>query len=95
MSFPIISEHDISDLIHSRLSTSPHTSQNARHRYATHFGPLNQQVTLQNHTLVLLDAPGLVEEDYRRVALNKQYSEWEPISGGPIELVKSISPGQR
>jgi hypothetical protein len=34
----------------------------------------NQAVHFGNHTLVLLDAPGLVEEDYRRVKEDKVYS---------------------
>ncbi|GJE94456.1 metallo-dependent phosphatase [Phanerochaete sordida] len=37
----------------------------ARHRYTTHFGPLNSQTSIANHTFVLVDAPRLVEEDYR------------------------------
>jgi len=40
---------------------------------------------------VLLDAPGLVEEDYQRHALSIGYDRWKPIDGGPVEFVKSVA----
>ena len=58
-----------------------------------HFGPLNQAVSLGGHTLVLIDAPGLVEEDYQRHARSQRYDQWTPLSGGPVEFVKSIAAG--
>jgi hypothetical protein len=58
-----------------------------------HFGPVNQVASIGGHKLVLLDAPGLVEEDYQRHALNHKYNEWKPISGGPVEFVKSVVAG--
>lgn len=42
---------------------------------------------------VLLDAPGLVEEDYQRHALGHPYDKWKPIHGGPVHFVKSIAEG--
>ncbi|KAK7053421.1 hypothetical protein VNI00_004047 [Paramarasmius palmivorus] len=66
-------------------------SPDARGRYRKHFGPLNREVAFGNHTFVLLDAPGLVEEDYRRHGSGKPYSEWVPARGGSIEFVKSFA----
>uniref|UniRef100_A0A0W0FH69 UTP--glucose-1-phosphate uridylyltransferase n=1 Tax=Moniliophthora roreri TaxID=221103 RepID=A0A0W0FH69_MONRR len=66
-------------------------SPDARVRYEKHFGPLNRQVTVGNHTFVLLDAPGLVEEDYRRHGSGKPYSDWVPVRGGTIDFVKSFA----
>ena len=58
-----------------------------------HFGPVNQVASVGGHKLVLVDASGLVEEDYQRHALNLKYGEWKPISGGPVEFVKSVVAG--
>ena len=58
-----------------------------------HFGPVNQAVSIGGHNLVLIDAPGLVEEDYQRHALSQGYGEWKPLSGGPVQFVKSIAAG--
>ena len=58
-----------------------------------HFGPVNQVASIGGHKLVLLDASGLVEEDYQRHALNLKYDEWKPISGGPVEFVKTVLAG--
>ncbi|KAH7920783.1 Metallo-dependent phosphatase [Leucogyrophana mollusca] len=72
------------------LGESPSFSKNARQFYSDHFGPLNQAVSLAGHRLVLLDAPKLVEEDYRRHGLGMPYDLWTPITGGPIEFLNSI-----
>jgi len=58
-----------------------------------HFSPVNKKVTVSGHTFILLDAPGLVEEDYHRHALGQGFDRWTPISGGPVEFVKSIAAG--
>ncbi|KZP34158.1 hypothetical protein FIBSPDRAFT_942318 [Athelia psychrophila] len=50
------------------LGRSPTISTLTRARYTRHFGPPNQVLRLGGHDLVLLDAPGLVEEDYQRHA---------------------------
>jgi hypothetical protein len=65
-------------------------SRVARRRYLKHFGPFNQVISVQNHTLVLLDAPGLVEEDNMRTQNIEQY---EPVKDGPMDFVKSMEPG--
>ncbi|KAF9649760.1 hypothetical protein BDM02DRAFT_3185983 [Thelephora ganbajun] len=49
------------------LNVDPVESQHARRRFAKYFGPLDQTVIIQNHILVLLDAPRIIEEDYRRL----------------------------
>ena len=48
------------------LENGSNTSPVARARYRTTFGPLSQHVVLGGHSLFLVDAPGLVEEDWRR-----------------------------
>ncbi|KAJ7188096.1 Metallo-dependent phosphatase-like protein [Mycena filopes] len=63
-------------------------SEQAGARYKSHFGPLNSLVSIANHTVVLLDAPGLVEEDSRRRGVYDGKSSPE----GPIELVQSFEP---
>jgi hypothetical protein len=68
-------------------------SKTIRRHFSDTFGPFNLNVSLKNHTLLLLDAPGLVEEDYQRAALSKQYDGWEPIRGGAVEFVKTNAAG--
>jgi len=41
----------------------------------------------------MLDAPSLVEEDYRRYAAEVQLGEWEGVAGGVIEFVKTLGDG--
>lgn len=48
-------------------------------------------MSIANHSLILLDAVGLVEEDYRRYAAEMQFGEWDGIEGGVIEFVKSAA----
>ncbi|KAJ3520377.1 hypothetical protein NM688_g9171 [Phlebia brevispora] len=63
----------------------------ARENYIDYFGSPNTKVSLGNHTLVLLDAPGLVEEDYQRAEDHGiTYEEWVPIKGGAVAFVKSL-----
>ncbi|KIJ08413.1 hypothetical protein PAXINDRAFT_88866 [Paxillus involutus ATCC 200175] len=76
------------------LGDSPAFSKDARRFFQEHFGPLNQVISIAGHKFVLLDAPGLVEEDYRRHAHGITYDQWTPLPGGPIELLMSIS-GQK
>ncbi|KIK97132.1 hypothetical protein PAXRUDRAFT_825260 [Paxillus rubicundulus Ve08.2h10] len=73
------------------LGESPSFSKDARRFFQEHFGPLNQVVSIADHKFVLLDAPKLVEEDYRRHAHGITYDQWTPLPGGPIELLMSIS----
>lgn len=77
-----------------RLGDSASFSKDARRFFEKHFGSLNRVVSISGHQFVLLDAPGLVEEDYRRHAHGKTYDHWTPLPGGPIEFVQSISTQQ-
>ena len=47
--------------------------------------------TIGNHTLALLDAPALVEEDYRRHGAQAKFAEWLGINGGSIDFVKNVA----
>ena len=78
-----------------RLGTSSSFSIDARSRFISHFGPLNRQVTLGNHTLVFIDAPHLVEEDYERSGRRpaSSFDKWTPIHGGTVEFVKKFGAG--
>jgi hypothetical protein len=63
---------------------------NARRRYADHFGRSNGILRVANHSIILLDAIGLVEEDYRRYYAEMQFGEWEGIKSGVIEFVQAL-----
>lgn len=63
----------------------------AKLRYMTHFGPLNRLISIANHTIVLLDAPSLVEEDIKRLDNGQTFSHWKPVRGGPVEFVKTVA----
>ena len=41
----------------------------------------------------MLDAPGLVEEDYLRAAKYIDYEHWTPRPHGPVEFVRSLHAG--
>ncbi|KIK67268.1 hypothetical protein GYMLUDRAFT_238583 [Collybiopsis luxurians FD-317 M1] len=73
------------------LGSSSQFSPQARARYESHFGPPNSQVSISNYTFVLVDAPGLVEEDYQRHGQGKSYANWKPVSGGTIDFVKTFA----
>ena len=72
------------------MGDSEDFSDKAEARYIEHFGPLNQRLEIANHTFVLIDAPGLVEEDYRRSNEGLSYARWTISKpGGPIEFIQS------
>jgi hypothetical protein len=48
------------------------TSSLARPRYRAAFGPLAQHVKLGGHSLFMIDAPALVDEDLRRQDAGEQ-----------------------
>jgi len=70
-----------------RLGSNRGFSGQARRRFRQHFGPEQQVVEVGNHSFVLLDAPGLVDEDYRRYAAEIDFEEWEGLEHGPISFV--------
>ncbi|EIW67142.1 hypothetical protein TREMEDRAFT_34063, partial [Tremella mesenterica DSM 1558] len=72
------------------LGPNPLFSPLARDRYSKHFSPPNAILPIANHSLILLDAVGLVEEDYRRYAAEMQFGEWDGVGGGVIEFVKAL-----
>jgi hypothetical protein len=69
-------------------------SKTIRGHFSRTFGPFNLKVSLKNHTFLLLDAPGLVEEDYQRASRSKQYEGWDSLPGGAVEFVKRNAVGK-
>ncbi|KAL7281268.1 hypothetical protein ACG7TL_004576 [Trametes sanguinea] len=51
-------------------------SEHALERYLSNFGPLNQRISISNHTALLIDAPGLVDEDRERALAGMSYAQW-------------------
>ncbi|KAH9037070.1 hypothetical protein EDB85DRAFT_1937809 [Lactarius pseudohatsudake] len=70
--------------------TSPF-SKHVRQRYERHFGRANQLLPAANHSLVLLDAPGIVDEDYMRAGPGTSFEEWIPLRDGAIEFIKGLA----
>lgn len=48
---------------------------------------------MSNHTLILFDAPGFVQEDYERAGQGKTLAEWKPRRSGSFELLKKYREG--
>lgn len=84
----------VADFLSSSLRVDWQTANIARSHYTRHFGPMNGWVPVSNHTFVILDAPGMAEEDYQRAEKALEYDEWEPKPDGAIEFIKSISASQ-
>lgn len=74
-----------------RLGSANQFAKHVARRYTSYFGPPNQQLHFANHSLVLLDAPGLVNEDYQRAGRGTSFDDWRPLKGGAIEFVKNIA----
>ena len=69
-------------------------SEHALERYLAHFGPLDQRVTLANHTVWLINAPGLVDEDRERSAAGMSFAQWaEARPDRTIAYVQSLANG--
>ena len=77
----------------TRLGKSRAFSSRARQRYQANFGPPNDRTTIGNHTILLLDSPLLVEEDYTRDAAGAAYDEWPGLTDGTIQFVKEVAKG--
>lgn len=71
------------------LNMDPIDARHARRRFTKHFGPLDQTVAIQNHTLVLLDASRIIEESYLRV----QRTHRELPIDGTMNFAQSLQPG--
>lgn len=77
-----------------RLGKSQAFSARARQRYLAHFGgATNYQVTVANHSFVFIDAPSLVEEDYRRYEAEEAFEDWAGTPGGAIEFINRLAQG--
>ncbi|KAG8747119.1 hypothetical protein FRC10_002168 [Ceratobasidium sp. 414] len=90
----LVGNHDVG------LGKSQAFSARARQRYLSHFGgTTNFQVPIANHSFVFIDAPGLVEEDYRRYEEEESFEDWAGMPGGAIEFVNRLAqesnPGPR
>lgn len=75
------------------LGVSNAFSKHVRQRYERYFGSVNQHLTMANHSLVLLDSPGIVDEDYIRAGHGTSFEEWIPLRDGAIEFVKGLATG--
>ncbi|KAI9453151.1 hypothetical protein BJY52DRAFT_861070 [Lactarius psammicola] len=73
------------------LGVSSAFSKHVRQRYERHFGRANQLLSTANHSLVLLDAPGIVDEDYMRAGHGTSFEEWIPLRDGAIEFIKGLA----
>ncbi|CAE6430450.1 Cell division control protein 1 [Rhizoctonia solani AG-1 IB] len=83
----LVGNHDVG------LGSNKAFSAKARQRYFAHFGQTNYQVPVANHSLVFIDAPGLVEEDYVRYEQEEPFEDWTGMPGGTIEYVNRLSQG--
>lgn len=74
----------------SIVHLSPGGSAYARERFTETFGPLNGHIDLGNHTLVWLDAPGLLDE---RTAAAEQFDTqgFDAINGGVVEFLRGFA----
>ena len=79
--------------MHIRLGKSRTFSSQARQRYQANFGLANDRISIGNHTVILLDSPSLVEEDYTRNAADVDYDQWPGLTGGTIQFVKGVAKG--
>ncbi|KAI0915723.1 hypothetical protein AcV5_010470 [Taiwanofungus camphoratus] len=78
------------------LGISTEFSEHAMERYISHFGALNHEVEVGEHRLVLIDAPGLVDEEAQRVASGMDYPRWAEIRPkGTIAFVHSLAASNR
>jgi len=76
------------------MGVSPSSSQITRSHYLKSFGPFNQLIDIRNHSFILLDAPGLVDEDYQRSAYGVGFDKWKAIPEGVVSFVKTVERGK-
>jgi ethanolamine phosphate phosphodiesterase len=67
-----------------------------RQFYCDTFGPSNQKVIIRNHTFLLLDGPGLADEDQQRSVngQSRSFDQWHSPPNGTVEFVKQFLPGE-
>jgi hypothetical protein len=81
-------------MCHKSLGIPQARSKVVRRHFTDNFSNFNRKISVKNHTLLLLDAPGLVEEDYQRTAQGQEFDEWSPPAGGAVEFVKANVAGE-
>jgi len=89
----VLRRNGTSDASYVRLGKSRTFSSRARQHYQANFGPPNHRISIGNHTVLLLDSPLLVEEDYTRSAAEVDYGQWPGLTGGTIQFVKEVAKG--
>ncbi|KNZ72877.1 hypothetical protein J132_01869 [Termitomyces sp. J132] len=87
---PSISAYHIPGNSDVGMGVSSSSFKAIRRQYLNIFGPFNQQVVIHNHTFLLIDAPGLVDEDYQRAGTGTGFDDWTPLTGGTAAFVKNI-----
>ncbi|KAF8070585.1 hypothetical protein FPV67DRAFT_1487920 [Lyophyllum atratum] len=75
------------------MGVSPSSSRAIRGHYSAAFGEFNQQIVVRNHTFLLIDAPGLVDEDYQRAGSGVGFDKWSALPGGTTSFVKNVERG--
>lgn len=75
----------------SRLRINVKAARAVRRRFVDHFGPLNQHFSMYGHDFVILDAPGLVEEDYHRSEQGVGFANLTASPGGTMEFVQQLT----
>jgi len=74
------------------LGASPRFSDRAVARYTSHFGSLNQVIDVGEYAFVLIDAPGLVEEETQRSRSGLAYANWaSQYRDGGIAFIDSFA----
>ncbi|GLB37557.1 putative calcineurin-like phosphoesterase [Lyophyllum shimeji] len=75
------------------MGVSSSSSRAVRNYYSNAFGPFNQRVVIRNHTFLLIDAAGLVDEDYQRAGYGVGFDKWSALPGGTTSFVKNLERG--
>jgi hypothetical protein len=71
------------------LGHGPKTSVHARSRYLDTFGPLSQHIQLGGYTLLMVDAPALVDEDWRRDSAGENRTHGLPKDLIPLQQTRA------
>ncbi|KAG6842145.1 hypothetical protein C0991_001638 [Blastosporella zonata] len=76
------------------MGVSTSLSRAIRSHYTNLFGPFNQRLVIHNHTFLLIDAPGLVDEDYQRAGHGVGFDKWSTLPSGTAAFVKNVEKGK-
>jgi hypothetical protein len=77
------------------ISLAGYGSSDANERYESTFGPLNRVLTIANHSVVLINAPGLVDEDAKRLQSGQSVDGWKWPSGGAFDYISRVAPNRK